>query len=129
MRAKCSSEPVHSDKIIEFEDLEVDLTRGELRRGVTPIGAEPQVFDLIPVLSASPGEKAIAEAESALALDPKNARAPAVISWAYFHFYNKAFAEDSGTVAQLCSDAARASDRCACGKSRLTVFNTLPKNR
>lgn len=53
--------------------------------------------------------KAIAEAERALALDPKNARAHAVISWAHLHFHNNAFAEDPRMVAQKCSDAARAA--------------------
>jgi TolB-like protein len=47
---------VQGEKIIEFEDFEVDLARGELRRGGKPVSVEPQVFDLIAVLSAHPGE-------------------------------------------------------------------------
>lgn len=54
-------------------------------------------------------QKAIVEAERALALEPDNARAHAMISWAYLHFYSNAFSIDSSTDARKCSDAARAA--------------------
>jgi TolB-like protein/tetratricopeptide (TPR) repeat protein len=53
--------------------------------------------------------KAITEAERALELDPSAARAHAVISWAYLHFYNNGFTDDLTATSRKCADAARAS--------------------
>lgn len=51
-----SVDAMHVARLITFEDFEVDLARRELRKAGVPVSVEPQVFDLVALLSASPGE-------------------------------------------------------------------------
>ncbi|MCG6901981.1 MAG: winged helix-turn-helix domain-containing protein [Rhodobacter sp.] len=53
--------------------------------------------------------KAIEEARRALALDPHQARAHAVISWANLHFYINALTDDGNAAMQRCASAAVAA--------------------
>ncbi len=53
--------------------------------------------------------KAIEESERALALDPHQARAHAVISWANLHLHNNALTDDGNAAMRRCASAATAA--------------------
>ncbi|MDU8911445.1 hypothetical protein [Aestuariicoccus sp. MJ-SS9] len=93
-----------------------EITRQHYRRSLvkTPetINAYDYVLralDYVWKFDPDGNRQAIAEAERALVLDPGAARAHAVISWAYLHFYNNGFSDDLDAAADKCADAARAA--------------------
>ena len=68
-----------------------------------------RAFDHVWKFNPDSHRKSIAEAEQALALDPGNARAHAIISWAHLHFYNNALSDDGDLDMERCTAAARAA--------------------
>ena len=93
-----------------------EITRQHYKRSLTKTALSVNAYDhvlkaLDYVWKFDPdgNRKAIDEAEKALALDPQNARAHAVIAWANLHFRNNGFSEDIASSGKKMTEAARSA--------------------